>query len=229
MLPARLPKERVQAYYRWIAPTHDWLAKLVERRARDLAIEIANVKNHEIVLETAVGTGLSFAKLVQRNPNGHTTGVDVTPEMLARARRRMKRHGFDPGCYTLTDGDAYQLGFVDNSFDLVVNGYMFDMLPVSDFCQVLNEFTRVLKPEGRLLLLYLGHPRKWYESLWNGLYCIHPFFLGGCRGISLVEAVQSTGLEILDHRFVSQLSFPSEILLCQKSRGEELRGTICID
>lgn len=191
---------------------HDLLAHLVERDARNLAIEMANVQNGESILEVAVGTGLSFERLLDANPDGATNGIDATPEMLERAKTRASRH--DATSYSLSIGDAYALDFPDNSFDLVVNGYMLDLLPISDFIPVLREFERVVKPSGRIVLHYLTLPTRWYHRLWDGLYSIHPFFLGGCRGISVIDHLALANLKLTRREFVSQMTFPTEILLC---------------
>ena len=88
ILPARVEKRHIPNMYRWIAPTHDWLAVLVEARARHRGIEKAEIKDGQVILEVAVGTGLSFKELLKLNPSGHNTGVDLTPAMLKRAKHR---------------------------------------------------------------------------------------------------------------------------------------------
>jgi ubiquinone/menaquinone biosynthesis C-methylase UbiE len=189
---------------------------MVEREARRTAIELAGVNDGESILEIAVGTGLSFQKLVSLNRTGQSIGIDLTPAMLAKAARRMKRSKLDAKSYSLQPGDAYQLNFPDGTFDLVVNSYMFDLLEESDFVKVLQEFRRVVKPGGRLVLVYLTLPRRWYQGIWNTLYRIHPFFLGGCRDITLQPSLEDAGLAVNEVVFVSQMTFPSEILVCQR-------------
>ena len=210
LLPARIPRERVPALYRWIAPLHDGLAVLVESRARAFAIERAGIVDGMNILEVAAGTGLTFRELLRRNPSGHTTGVDITPAMLRRARRRARRSGTTS--YTLMHCDAYALDFPDAAFDLVMNSYMFDLLPETDFVPVLEEFRRVLRPGGRLVQINMTAGRAWYNRIWEGLYRLHPALLGGCRGVCMAPYLEQAGFVDVERVYISQRTFPSEVV-----------------
>lgn len=196
--------------YTWIAPTHDWLAVLVEANARKRGLERANIKNGEDVLEVAVGTGLSFKHILRQNPGGTNVGVDLTPAMLKKARKRARKFGKDN--YTLQLGDAYALDFPDASFDLVMNSYMFDLLPVSHFVPVLKEFFRVLKPGGRLVQINMTPGEAWYNFLWEGLYRLHPALLGGCRGVKMQSYFEQAGFSGVEREYISQRTFASEVV-----------------
>jgi ubiquinone/menaquinone biosynthesis C-methylase UbiE len=96
-------------------------------------------------LEVAIGTGLNLSHY----PSGvHLTGVDLTPEMLALARRRSADLGMS---VPLTEGDAQALPLADATFDTVICTYA--MCSVPDERATLNEMWRVLKPGGRLILV----------------------------------------------------------------------------
>ncbi|GAB5519640.1 MAG: class I SAM-dependent methyltransferase [Rhodothermales bacterium] len=210
MQPARLPKRHVRRTYTWIAPTHDLLAVVVEAKARRLALSWANVQDGESVLEVAVGTGLTFRELLKRNPNGQNEGLDLTPAMLRRAQKRAARSGTEN--YRLQVGDAYALPFPDQHFDLVMNSYMFDLLPEADFVPVLYEYQRVLKPGGRLVMMNMTLGPRGYHQVWETIYRICPPLLGGCRGIELQPAFQAAGFTNIRRSFVREWTFPSEIM-----------------
>lgn len=216
MLPARLPKAAIRRTYTWIAPTHDLLAVLVEARARKLGLAWADVQDGERVLEVAVGTGLSFRALLPANPSGWTDGVDLTPAMLARARRRAERCGH--ARWSLGLGDAYALEVPDASYDLVLNSYMLDLLPAADFEPVLREFKRVLKPDGRLVLMNMTVGERAVERIWDALYSLWPPLLGGCRGVWAAPALEEAGFAEIRRAYVSQWTFPSEVLFARKPR-----------
>ena len=74
--------------------------------------------------------------------------------MLAHARAKAERTGTRN--WELRIGDAYALDHPAASFDVVVNCFMFDLLPEADFGRVLGEFHRVLRPSGRLVLANLA-------------------------------------------------------------------------
>lgn len=207
---ARLPRTAVSRTYTRIAPVHDGLAVLVEAQARRLGLAWAAVHDGEQVLEVAVGTGLSFGHLLRHNPTGWTEGIDLTPAMLKRAARRAARSGHTR--YRLALGDAYALGFPDASFDLVLNSYMFDLLPAADFVPVLREFRRVLKPGGRLVMINMTLGARWYNHLWESLYRLYPPLMGGCRGVVVEPFMQQAGFINTRRAYVSQWTFPSEVV-----------------
>ncbi len=210
ILPARVSKDQIPAMYTWIAPTHDWLAVIVEAKARARGLELAEVNDGEDLLEVAVGTGLSFKHLLKKNPSGHNIGVDLTPAMLKKARKRASKSG--QSNFSISQGDAYNLDFPDNKFDLVLNSYMFDLLPQSHFVPVLKEFKRVLKPGGRLVQINMTPGKVWYNFIWEGLYRVHPALLGGCRGVEMASFFADAGFEQIQREYISQRTFPSEVV-----------------
>ena len=209
-LPARISKSAIPALYAWIAPTHDWLAVIVEAEARQKGLAWADIQDGEQILEVAVGTGLSFKHILQLNKSGFNYGIDLTPAMLKKAQKRARRSG--QSNYALALGDAYNLEFPDNQFDLVLNSYMFDLLPETDFVPVLREFQRVLKPGGRLIQINMTPGKAWFNHLWEGLYRIHPAILGGCRGVQMEDPFREAGFTDVERVYISQRTFPSEVV-----------------
>ena len=216
MTEAKLEKDRVPGTYRRIASIYDVWAWLTERQARELCLELASIRDGESVLEVAVGTGLAFESILKANPSGRNEGIDLTDAMLARAERRAKRSGI--ANYRLRTGDAYAMDYDDNSFDVVINNYMFDLLPGSDFRRVLGEFRRVLRPGGRLLMVNMTEGERWYNDLWQMIYRVSPALLGGCRGVRVAPHLSALGFEEVQRTYVSQSTFPSEVISARLPR-----------
>ncbi len=210
MLDAELEKSRVSEIYRRLAPSYDLWAWLTESKARDLCLEMAAIQNGEAVLEVAAGTGLAFERILRSNPSGRNEGIDLTEAMLMRADRRAAKTGLDN--YRLRVGDAYKLDFPDDSFDVLINNYMFDLLPQQDFLTVLEEFKRVLRPGGRLAMVNMTKGERWFNGVWDRIYRINPALLGGCRGVSLLPQIEVCGFKHTTREYVSQMTFPSEIV-----------------
>ncbi len=215
LAPARLPRAAISRIYTRMAPTYDWSAVLLEAKARRLGLAWAGVEDGERVLEVAVGTGLSFQHLLRQNPHGWTEGLDLTPAMLRRARRRAEATGATN--YRLAPGDAYALAFPDASFDLVLNSYLFDLLPAEDFVPLLRGFRRVLRPGGRLVMMNMTRGARWYNRLWEGLYRLHAALLGGCRGVLVEPFMRRAGFVRTRRAYVSQWTFPSEVVYGERS------------
>jgi len=214
MLKARVGKSEIPVLYRRVAPVYDAWARLTESTARRRCLELADIQDGECVLEVAVGTGLGFAEILKDNQSGHNEGIDLTEEMLERARSKARNTGRDN--FRLRVGDAYDLDYRSETFDAVVNNYMFDLLPEEDFVTVLTEFKRVLRPGGRLAMVNMTIAERWYQSLWERLYQANPAWMGGCRGVQVAPSLTSAGFVKVQRETVSQMSFPSEVILALK-------------
>lgn len=216
ILEARIDKSQVPEVYRRAAAVYDLWGRVAESKARNRCLALAAIRDGEDVLEVAVGTGLAFERILRSNPSGCNEGIDLTEEMLSRARERAERSGVTN--YRLSIGDAYDLDFPDGTFDVVINNYMFDLLPGEDFPTVLAEFKKVLRPGGRLVMVNMTKGEHWYNGLWEAIYCINPLWMGGCRGVYLLPYLESAGFEETRGEFVSQMMFPSEIVYGVKAR-----------
>jgi len=98
----------------------------------------------ERVLEVGCGTGALLAVLAERHPPPLLSGIDPVPQMLARARDRLREE------VILKEGWAEQLPFDDEQFDVVVSLSMFHYIRDPD--AALAEMFRVLRPGGRLVI-----------------------------------------------------------------------------
>lgn len=151
-----------------------------------------------------------FEKVLWLNPTGRNEGIDLTEEMLSRARARVQRSGVSS--YVLKIGDAYDLKYPNNSFDLLLNNYMFDLIPEKDFEVILAEFKRVLRKGGRIVMVNMTKGSRTFNAVWEWLYETRSSLLGGCRGIELSSYLKSAGFEGIRREYLTQMSFPSEII-----------------
>ena len=214
-LEARISQNRIAALYDRIAPVYDSWGALTETRARNRAIKLADIQNGQHVLEVAVGTGSTFYEIVKQNPNGINIGIDLSPGMLARAKKRM--HGFSAANYTLALGTAFDLQQVeDESIDVLLNQYMFDLIAFDDMDAVLREFKRVLKKGARLVLVNMTTGRRFGSRLYELIYRISPATLGGCRGVEMADKLQQHGFTVEVRETVRQMMFPSEVILARR-------------
>ena len=133
-----------RAYSRW-APIYDLIFGRVFRVGRREAV-IAAEEIGGRILEVGVGTGLSLPGYANRNS---IFGVDISAEMLGKARARVAKLqlGHVEGLAIM---DAERLEFPDSSFDVVVAQYVVTSVPHPE--RALNEFARVLRPGGEIIL-----------------------------------------------------------------------------
>jgi ubiquinone/menaquinone biosynthesis C-methylase UbiE len=218
ILDAGIEKEKVSEVYRKMAPVYDFFSELAESRAHSRGLELAAIRNGDSVLEVAVGTGTLFEMILKINPDGRNEGIDITPEMLSRAEVKANRTGIRN--YRLRIGDAYAIDFLDNTFDVLIANYMFDMLPEGDFHIVLKEFMRVLRPGGRLVITSMTKGLHWYNNWGELIYRMNPEWFGGCRGVLLLPHLETAGFVNAQREYISELTFPSEVVYGEKSKAD---------
>ena len=135
----------LDAYRRW-APVYDYTFGLVAREGRRHSVEVINSSRGR-VLEVGVGTGLS---LPEYEKHLEVVGIDLSPEMLERARERVDEEALNH-VTGLHEMDAGDLKFPDSSFDTVVAMYVMTVVPEPE--AVMRELSRVTKPGGSVLLV----------------------------------------------------------------------------
>jgi ubiquinone/menaquinone biosynthesis C-methylase UbiE len=214
-LDARISQDRIGAVYDGLANIYDLWGKLTESRARDRAVELARIEDGQNILEVAVGTGLAFQEIVKRNPRGQNAGIDLSRGMLEKAEKRLKKAG--KANYSLGLGTAFDLHAPTESVDLLFNNYMFDLLAYEDMDRVLDEFKRVLKRNGKLILVNMTAGETAGSKLYDMVYRLSPRIMGGCRGVRLAARLKQRGFTVQAREYHQQMLFPSEVILARKS------------
>ena len=159
-MAADIDREGVaKAYERW-APVYDLVFGKVFDAGRQSTIAEADRIGGRI-LDVGVGTGLSLSDYSR---NSRISGVDISEPMLRKAQERVRALGLS-NVETLAVMDAKNLAFKDGSFDAVVAQYVITTVPDPE--ATLDEFIRVLKPGGELILVnHIGAesgPRRVFE------------------------------------------------------------------
>lgn len=206
----RYSEEKTRKAYSRVSRIYNLWSRLFETKTARRVIELAQIENGETILEAAVGTGALFEKIVIINKNGLTEGVDLSPDMLSLAEKRMEN--FPGNSFRLQTGSVYNLPFDDSKFDLIINNYMFDLLPEEDYPKILSEFSRVLKKGGRVVISTMTFGGTWYNKPWVKIAEWFPSLMTECRPIHLGEYIKNTGFNIVTTQQLSQNTFPSEVI-----------------
>lgn len=143
----RLGMPAIRAAYRRYAPLYDVLFGRILDRGRHEAVAAMGGAPGRRVLEIGVGTGLS---LPLYSGHARVTGIDVCPEMLAKARHRAASRGL-PQVEALKEMDGQSMSFASASFDVVVAMYVLSVTP--DPHRLLAEMRRVCVDGGDILVV----------------------------------------------------------------------------
>jgi len=137
----------VKSAYRRYAAVYDRLFGAVFEPGRKEVVAEVNTRSGQRILEVGVGTGLSLGHY---RPDAHVHGIDISGDMLERARQRVARLGM-AHVEALLEMDAQSMSYADDSFDAVVGMYVASVVP--DPAQMLAEMRRVCVPGGDILIV----------------------------------------------------------------------------
>jgi phosphatidylethanolamine/phosphatidyl-N-methylethanolamine N-methyltransferase len=183
--------KRTRARYQRISGLYDLMEILPEQRYIPWRENLWSQVRGPRILEIGVGTGKN---LPFYPPEIEITAIDLTPGMLAHARKRAAKLDLNAN---LQLGDAQTLDFPDDSFDSVIATFVFCSVP--DAVLGLREIYRVLKPEGQLYLL--EHMRAQNPALGLVMDVINPFvvrMMGANINRRTVENVRAAGFQQMD-------------------------------
>lgn len=151
-----------ELYDRW-AGIYDWNPVLaLVRPARRRAVASMGLAPGDTVVDMGTGTGANLPFLrAAVGPGGHVIGVDLSPGMLDRARRRVARHGWDN--VTLLEGDVRDPP-LSGPVDGILSAFVVVMYP--DPAELIEAWAAHLDG-GAMANLYAGPSRRWYAPAVN--------------------------------------------------------------
>lgn len=149
------------------------------------------------VLDAGVGTGRNMPFYPQ---GGQVVGIDLSPHMLARARKRKARLGAE---VELRHMDVIETDFPDRHFDYVVATFLFCVLDEEDQLPALRELRRICKPEGEIRLLEYTYSRdplkRFVMRLWAPWVRV---MYGATFNRHTERYVDAAGLRLVEERFL---------------------------
>ena len=192
---SRIDEKSVRdAYARW-APVYDFSFGPVAEAGRRNAVSAIN-KRSGSVLEVGVGTGLS---LPQYAKHLKITGIDLSTDMLKKARMRVKEKKLT-NVEAVVEMDASRLAFADGQFDTVVAMYVMTVVPEPE--KVMRELERVCAPGGQVFIVnhfaqdhgLRGLVEKWMAPASRALGWHPDFRVETITGITKLDLVETKAL-----------------------------------
>ena len=213
VLTRTLDEEQTIREFKKVLWVYDFWGRFTESKAAGKVLELADITNGDAVLDVACGTGEMLEKVVALNPDGENAGVDLSPDMLAKATKKLSKTG---NKVDLKENSAMKLDFSDHRFDVLINNYMVDLLPVDTFGTIANEFFRVLKPGGKVVMSTFSFGTRKVHRFWFWVAKHFPALLTGCRPVSFKKYLEKAGFTIEQDIEISQNTFSSQVLLAVK-------------
>ncbi len=212
----------IRRAYKRYAGMYDVVFGAAMNPGRKLAVATANKRPKQRVLEVGVGTGLALP-LYRRDIT--VVGIDVSPEMLERARDKVDELGLR-NVEALLEMDAENLTFPDQSFDTVIAMYVASVVPHPE--RLMAEMRRVCKPGGDILIVNHftsdGGPLRAVEFLINPLSKT----LGWRPEFDMKSLLRTAGVEIKNIRPAHPMGM-FKVIHCRNAPALPMTGAVGAD
>lgn len=165
-------------------------------------VALASLKPGEVVLDLGSGAGFdAFLASPRVGPEGRVIGVDMTPEMIARARALAEAHGYTN--VEFREGDIEHLPVEDSSIDVILSNCVVNL--TTDKARTFREAYRVLKAGGRLMVSDLVLLKALPEALKTDMDAYAACLSGALKKEDYLAAIQAAGF--LDLRVLGETSY----------------------
>jgi ubiquinone/menaquinone biosynthesis C-methylase UbiE len=179
---------------------------------------LASLKEGERVLDLGSGAGFDcFLAAKKVGKTGKVIGVDMTPEMLDKARGNAKK-----GKYTNVEfrlGEIKNLPVADNSVDVIISNCVINLAPNKK--RVFEEAYRVLAPNGRLMVSDIVLLKELPESIQNNVEAYAGCISGAELKDKYLELIRKAGFE--DVKVVDEKTYPLEYIISESTSKEAIK------
>ena len=135
-------------------PFYDWIMGFHERWSNRAALRGPMLERTTNVVEAGVGTGYFSAQLVKSAKNATTiSAIDLSPQMISAAKNYLLKKNLLSSSLFFVRSDCKNLPYRDETFDLYVSSYLFDLLNDKEIESTVMEMERVLAPDGHAILM----------------------------------------------------------------------------
>jgi arsenite methyltransferase len=167
-------------------------------------IALASLKEGEFVLDLGSGAGFDcFLAANKVGKSGKVIGVDMTPEMIEKARENARKGGYENVEFRL--GEIENLPSADNYVDAIISNCVINLSPDKD--RVFEEAFRVLKPGGRLMVSDIVLINELPDSIMKSVAAYIVCLSGAIMKDKYLEAVRAAGFK--EVAIVDKTSFPT--------------------
>ena len=158
-------------------------------------VALASLKVGEIVLDLGSGAGFDcFLAANKVGDKGRVIGVDMTPEMIEKARENAKKGGYNNVEFRL--GEIEHLPVADNSVDVIISNCVINLSP--DKTQVFKDGYRVLKPGGRMMISDIVLLKELPDSIRNSVEAYIGCVSGAMLREEYIDVIKAAGFKSVE-------------------------------
>lgn len=170
-------------------------------------VALASLKEGETVLDLGSGAGFDcFLAADKVGKNGRVIGIDMTPEMVEKARENVQKGKYENVEFRL--GEIENLPAADSSVDIIISNCVINLAP--DKNNVFREAFRVLKPGGRLMISDIVLLKELPDSIKSSIEAYVGCVSGAVMKDKYIGAIKEAGFK--EVRIIDETSFPYESL-----------------
>jgi SAM-dependent methyltransferase len=170
-------------------------------------IALASLKEGETVLDLGSGAGFDCFLAAQKvGEKGKVIGVDMTPEMVEKARENAMEGNYKNVEFRL--GEIENIPVADNSVDVVISNCVINLSP--DKQRVFQEAFRVLKPDGRLMISDIVLLKELPDFIKNSIEAYIGCVSGAIMKDEYIDAIKKAGFQ--DVEIIDETYFPIECM-----------------
>ncbi|MDD2666088.1 MAG: arsenite methyltransferase [Methanocellales archaeon] len=170
-------------------------------------VAIASLQEGETVLDLGSGAGFDcFLAANKVGTNGRVIGVDMTPEMVEKARENARKDNYENVEFRL--GEIENLPVADNSVDVVISNCVINLSPDKE--RVFREAFRVLKPDGRLMISDMVLLKELPDFIKNSVEAYIGCLSGAVMRDDYIEDIKRAGFQ--DIRIIDEKSSPLDYI-----------------
>ena len=183
-------------------------------------VALASLKEGEVVLDLGSGAGFDcFLAATRVGDEGRVIGVDMTPEMLEKARENARKVNSKNVEFRL--GEIENLPVADSSVDVVISNCVINLSPEKR--RVFNEAYRALKPGGRLMVSDIVLLKELPDALKNSIEAYVGCLSGALLKDEYIRTIKAAGFK--DVRIIDEASFPMEFIANDPTAKEVIKNS----
>jgi demethylmenaquinone methyltransferase/2-methoxy-6-polyprenyl-1,4-benzoquinol methylase len=215
---ARLKRSKngAGAHYDRISSWYDIVAGPGERKFIRAGLKLLHADCGDRILEIGSGTGWALRDLAAAvDSGGMVSGIDLSMKMIRKAVDRGVK-GYSGRQPALMRGTGTELPCRSHTFDAVFMSFTLELFETRDIARVLGECRRVLKRQGRIVVVSLsgaGGRRRTVE-IYEWLHRRFPAYVD-CRPIFVEDVVRGAGFEIVETLKMSMWGLPVDLVLAE--------------